>query len=110
MTGRPLRMRIPQPFLDGRFPADLGVFVSPAVLSGLRPVLYIAHNEDDTWVLFDNEGDPNDVGALIVACVWHAIEHDGSLSEVATWPAGVEGVRDRPGDEWSVRQFVESCE
>ncbi len=110
MTGHPLRLRVPQPFGDGRFPADLGAFISPSVLEGAKPVLYAAHNEDDTWVFFDNVGDPNEEGALIVACVWDAIAHDDSLGDIARWPPGVEAVRDGPGEEWQIRPFVEPYE
>lgn len=100
-----MRLRIPQPFRDDQFPLDLGAFISPSVLDGAKTGLYAAHNEDDTWVVFDNEGDPNDVGALIVACIWGAIAHDGSLGDIAGWPPGVEGVRDRPGGEWRIRSL-----
>lgn len=110
MSGEPIRLRIDHPYPGDRFPADLGAFVAPSVLDGSRPALYVAHNEDGTWVVFDNEGDPNEDGALIVARLRHAVAHDPSLEEVASWPRGVEGIRDAPGLAWRVRELVEPDE
>jgi hypothetical protein len=100
-------MRVEFPFVGGAFPSDLGGFISVTVLERTAPVLYVAHNHDNSWVLTDAQGDPNDEGALAVACVWDAMKHDSSLFAIASLPVGWEAVRDKPGEEWRSRPFPE---
>jgi hypothetical protein len=98
-------MRVEFPFTADVFPSDLGGFISKTVLEGSAPVLYVAHQHDNSWAMTDADGDPNEEGALIVACIWDAIGHDASLSEIAWLPLGWEAVRDGPGEEWRRRPY-----
>ena len=103
-------MDIHFPFEGGTFPPDLGALISRTVLDGKAPVLYVAHTHDNRWVITDAFGDPNASGALVVACIWHAIEGDRSLTSMADLPLGVEAVRDSPGEPWRSRSYEEEEE
>lgn len=105
MKGQALRMRVSFPFDEGSFPNDLGGYISVSALSGSAPILYVAHHSDNSWVLTDAQGDPNEEGALLVACVWDVVGRDPSLQEMSSLPVGTEAVRDRPGSPWRSRTF-----
>jgi hypothetical protein len=107
MTGMALRLRVEFPFADEAFPSDLGGFISRTALEGSAPILYVAHLHDNAWVMTDAQGDPNDEGALLVACVWHVISQDPTLADAASLPIGWEAVRDWPGEPWRGRPFDE---
>ena len=101
----PIRLRVEFPFDGGVFPPDLGGFVSTTVVEHRAPVLYVAHNHDNSWNFTDAHGDPNEPGALMVVCLWHAINEDPTLGAMASLPLGVEAVRDAPGEPWRSREF-----
>lgn len=108
MSAMPVRLRIdPFPYQEGTFPADLGAFVSLTVLRGEAPALYAQHNHDNSWAVTDAQGDPNDDGALVVACIWDVIERDPTFEAIAWLPVGAEAVRDAPGEPWDWRFFEE---
>ena len=107
MPGMALRLRVASPFADGAFPPDLGAFISRTALEGSAAILYVAHLHDNAWVMTDARGDPNDEGAMLVACVWHVISQDSTLAGAASLPVGWEAVRDRPGEPWRSRPFDE---
>ena len=102
-----MRIRVDFPFTDGVFPADLGAFISRTVVEGRAAVLYVQHTHDNAWVLTDAVGDPNEEDALVVACIWHAIDQDPTLESMSELPCGVEAVRDFSGARWRSRSYEE---
>jgi hypothetical protein len=110
MDAKALRTNVDFPFAGGTFPDDLGAFISRTVLDGTAPVRYVQHTHDNRWVLTDAVGDPNEEGALLVACIWHAIEHDATLEAMTDLPVGSEAVRDDPGCPWMSRAYDDEDE
>lgn len=85
---------LPFPFHDNEFPADLGAVVMRTVLDGQRPGLHVAHFPDGGgWAAGDGVGDPNEPGAVIATHIWHAIEKDSRIREVASLPPGQQANR-----------------
>jgi hypothetical protein len=92
--------QLPFPFADGRFPDALGAVVQLTVLHGLEPAREVIHAADGSWLVGDGVTDPNVEGACTVTHIWHAIEQNSSITELATMPPGTLARRNGPGAEW----------
>lgn len=91
---------LPFPFTGDRFPESLGAVVQLTVLHGLEPAREVVHADDGSWLVSDGVNDPNAEGACIVTHIWHAIEHNSAIAELATMPRGTMARRNGPGAEW----------
>jgi hypothetical protein len=100
---------VPWPFPEGVFPADLGAVVQRTVLEGSMPALLVEHDADGGWSIGDDVNDPNEPDACIATHIWHAIERNSSISDLASLPPGHAARRRWPGDPWSVMR-IESDE
>jgi hypothetical protein len=97
---------LPFPFADGRFPDALGAVVQLTVLHGLEPAREVVHGHDGSWLVGDGVNDPNADGACAVTHIWHAIERNSAIAELAVLPAGTMARRDGPGSEWRSEPLV----
>ncbi len=92
------------PFPGGDFPAELGAVVMRTVLDGSRPVLQVAHFPDGAWAIGDGD-DPNAPEACVATHIWHAIERNSSIRELASMPPGHVADREAPRQPWVVSEF-----
>ena len=95
---------LPFPFPDGRFPAELGAVVQRTVLDGDEPAREVVHTADGSWLVSDGVHDPNEPGAAVATHIWHAIERNSSIAQLATLPPGHVATRTDPGHGWVVAQ------
>lgn len=93
---------LPFPFEGGVFPQHLGAVIQRTVLHGDEPVREVVHADDGSWLVGDGVHDPNEVGACVVSHIWHAIERNTSMLELAAMPPGHMATRSGPGDAWLV--------
>jgi hypothetical protein len=87
------------PFPDERFPDELGAAIQKTVLDGQLPARYVAHTEDNSWLVGDDLSDPNVEGAAIAAHIRHVVDADPTLEPLATLPPRLSGstqVAERP--------------
>jgi hypothetical protein len=103
--GREMVRRIDFPFVDGRFPADLGAVVQRTVLDGQLPARYVAHTADNDWVVGDEINDPNLDGASVAAHMRHVVDKDSTLESLATLPPGFQARRAAPEQPWTIEPF-----
>ena len=75
------------------------------VLEGRMPALQVVHTADGDWLVADGENDPNDPEGCEAAHLWHVLERDPSLDELASLPPGFVADRDRRGEPWVVSAF-----
>jgi hypothetical protein len=86
---------------DWRFPdpPDTPAFLSEAVLTGAEPVTFVSHDiEDGAWQ-FLGESMADDTNP-VVCCLYHPLETDPSLRELADLPLGWWAKRAGPGEPW----------
>ena len=95
---------LPWPFPDGEFPRELGAVVQVTVLDGELPALLVIHAPEGDWLVGDGLNDPNDEGASVATHIWHAIERNSSMAELASLPPGRQATRRWPGDPWVVSE------
>ena len=93
---------LPFPFEGGVFPRQLGAVIQRTVLRGDEPAREVVHAEDGSWLVGDGVNDPNEPGACVANHIWHAIERNSSMVELAHMPPGHQANRSGPGDAWSV--------
>src|SRR5437764_6171231 len=67
------------PFPDDRFPSQLAAVIQRTVLEGQLPARYVAHTDDNSWIVGDSINDPNDEGAAVAAHIRHVADRDPSL-------------------------------
>ena len=91
---------LPFPFERDEFPANLGAVVQLTVLNGDEPAREVVHSQDGSWLVGDGVNDPNLDDACTVTHIWHAIERNSSIQELATMPPGTMARRTGPGAEW----------
>jgi hypothetical protein len=96
---------MPWPFTNGEFPARLGAVVMKTVLDGSRPALHVAHFPDGSWAIGDGD-DPNAPDSCVATHIWHAIERNSSIRELASIPPGHVADREAPGSPWAVHEWV----
>jgi hypothetical protein len=94
------------PFPDDRFPSQLGAVIQRTVLEGQLPARYVAHTDDNSWIVGDSINDPNDEGAAVAAHIRHVVDRDPSLEQLATLPTGFQARRDSTNDPWQVEPFA----
>jgi hypothetical protein len=94
--------RLPFPFDDGRFPAQLGAVVQLTVLTGEMPALEVIHAPDGSWAVADGVNDPNLAGASRATHIAHVIALNSSIAELAAMPPGHIATRSRPGEPWTI--------
>jgi hypothetical protein len=92
--------RIPWPFPDGRFPANLGAVIQQTVLSGALPARLVIHDQDDDWSVGDGVNDPNAPGACAVAHMAHVLDRNSSVAGLASLPPGWAATREGPAWPW----------
>lgn len=107
MSSEPLEMfqHLPFPFPDSRFPRELGAVIQRTVLDGTQPARLIAHDLDGSWLVGDGVTDPNLTGAVIATHIWHAIERNSSLADLADLAPGSQATRSEPEEPWSIGPF-----
>ncbi|KQR08513.1 hypothetical protein [Cellulomonas sp. Leaf334] len=93
---------LPFPFEGDRFPDALGAVVQRTVLDGTSPAREVLHDHDGTWAIGDGVSDPNPPGASVATHIWHAIEWNSSIAELARMPPGTLARRAGPGDPWQI--------
>ena len=98
--------RMKFPFPAERFPAELGAAIQKTVLDGELPARYVAHTEDNSWLVGDAVSDPNTEGAAIAAHIRHVVDADPTLEQLATLPAGYQALRRSPQDPWKIEPFT----
>lgn len=94
------------PFADGAFPRALGAVVQQTVLSGAEPAREVVHAEDGSWMVGDDLHDPNEPGASVATHIWHVIERDPAIAELADLPPGHMARRPAPGEPWVIEPHV----
>jgi hypothetical protein len=94
--------RLPFPFPGDGFPASLGAVVQRTVLDGREPAREVIHTEDGRWAVGDGVNDPNEPGAAIATHIWHAIERNSSIADLATMQPGSIATRSEPGEPWDI--------
>ncbi|GAB4048601.1 hypothetical protein [Catellatospora paridis] len=97
---------LPFPFEGDTFPHNLGAVIQRTVFDGLEPAREVGHTADNSWFVGDDINDPNLPGAAIAACIWHAINQNSSMAELANLPLGHVARRDHPGSPWIVEPHV----
>jgi len=93
------------PFADGQFPRHLGATIMRSIFSGDRPALQVLHSPDNDWAVADGIDDPNADEDLTVAHLWHVIERDPTLRELASLLPGHVADREAVGEPWIVSRF-----
>lgn len=87
------------------FPRDLGVIACNCVIRGEKSVNFVSHASGD-WQMYCDETthdfeDPAVIEhELHVVHVWHLIERDDSLRELAGLPVDMGAERPGPGVAW----------
>lgn len=89
----------PWPFPDGRFPQQLGAAVMVSVLEGSAPALQVVHFIDGTWGVADGVTIPDD-HSLVATHLWHILDSDPTLHQLASLPPGYQADRDSLSDAW----------
>lgn len=97
--------RLPFPFPDATFPAELGAVIQRTVLSGELPAREVIHTADNSWAVGDGVNDPNGPGASVVAHMAHVVERNSSVSSLASLPCGARATRGGPGKPWIIEEF-----
>lgn len=98
--------RVAFPFVDGRFPRELGAVVQVSVLTGEQPAREVVHTSDGSWAVSDRVGDPNLPGASVATHISHAVQRDPSIAELATMPPGHLAHRSGTDAPWSIAVFA----
>lgn len=93
---------LPFPFERNEFPAELGAVVQQTVLQGDEPAREVIHADDGAWLIGDGVNDPNLPGASRATHIWHAIQRNSSIAQLATMPPGHIALRSGPGDPWRI--------
>ena len=101
-----LIIRAPFPFTDNVFPSELGAVVQRSVLDGEEPALFVAHTEDNEWLVGDGISDPNEEGACVVAAMVEVLAQDEKVAEVADLPTGMAAYRESADDTWQREPFT----
>ncbi|RJQ80394.1 hypothetical protein D5S17_07975 [Pseudonocardiaceae bacterium YIM PH 21723] len=101
-----LIINAPFPFADNVFPAELGAVVQRSVLDGSEPALFVAHTEDNAWLVGDGVSDPNIEGACVVAPMVDVLAKDEKVTEVADLPVGMAAYRDSADEPWQRESFT----
>lgn len=101
--------RLPFPFPDDRFPADLGAVVQRTILDGDEPARMVVHTSEGDWLIADGVNDPNEPDATVATHISHAIERNSSIADLATLEPGHVATRTEPGEAWeiSVHEWAE---
>jgi hypothetical protein len=73
----------------------------------MAPALVVLHSRAGDWAIGDGVNDPNLPGACVATHIWHAIERNSSIAELASLPPGHEARRANPGDPWVVLHLEE---
>ena len=94
--------QMPFPFVDGRFPPELGAVIQRTVLEGQEPAREVIHDEENNWVVGDGITDPNLPGASVASHMLHVIERNSSVAELSSLPLGHIATRKGPGTPWVV--------
>ena len=102
--------RMPVPFPDDEFPAELDAVVQNTVLSGERPAREVVHTPDGAWLVGDGVEDPNLPGACTATHIGHVVERNGSVAGLASMPPGRWARRGGPGEPWTLYPLVDRDE
>jgi hypothetical protein len=94
------------PFPDNRFPSRLGAVIQRTVLGGRLPARYVAHTDDNSWLVSDSITDPNEKGASVAAHIRHVVDRDPSIEQLATMPPGFHARRASIEQPWEIEPFV----
>ncbi len=89
---------LPFPFADGVLPRNLGAVIQRTVLHGNAPAREVVHAADGSWLIGDGVNDTNEPGACVVSHIWHAIDRDRALTELASMQPVHMATRDNPAD------------
>jgi hypothetical protein len=92
--------RLPFPFPDDEFPADLGAVIQRTVLDGHEPAREVFHSADNSWMVGDGRNDPNEPGACVASHMQHVVARNSSVADLASLPLGYRAIRPDPGHPW----------
>lgn len=82
-------------------PTNCATIVSKSILDGSRPVLYIAHDEDDHgWQFLDAVSEELD--DLAIVGLGHVLDLDPTLAVLAHLQPGYHATRSSPNSEWVI--------
>jgi hypothetical protein len=95
---------LPWPFRDGTFPRQLGAVVINTVLDGRNPVLQVVHFPSGEWGITDGINQPTERNCTATH-IWHVLERDESLHQLASLVPGFQADRDEPDGEWMISPF-----
>lgn len=80
---------------------NCATIASKSVIEGRKPILYVAHDEDDHgWQFLDNESEEMD--ALCIVGLAHILEVDPSMADLAHLEPGWHAVRAGVGMDWVI--------
>ena len=96
---------LPFPFDGDVFPRQLGAVVQRTVLNGTEPARQVIHASDGSWLVADGVNDPNEPGASVATHMWHVIEHNSSVADLAGLAEGCIATRSEPGEPWTVEPY-----
>lgn len=96
---------LPWPFDGARFPEQLGAVVAKTVLSGELPAREVVHTPENDWAVGDGVNDPNEPGACVATHIWHVIQRNSSVADLAGLPPGHTALRDGAGEPWTVYEL-----
>jgi len=97
-----MRVDIPYPFADDRFPDDLAAAAMKSVLEGRRPCLQVVHFATGHWGIADGLDTPGNRN-LVATHMRHVLDMDHSIAELATLPPGHQADRDDVGADPGLR-------
>ena len=106
MSDREMHRVLSWPYEGERFPAGLGAVVQNTVLRGEQPAREVIHTPENDWCIGDGVNDPNVAGACTATHIWHVIEWNSSIADLASMPPGHIAERSGPGQPWTVKVLV----
>jgi hypothetical protein len=103
-TSSTTRERPGFPGLD-KNPSPARLLLSETVHNGTEHVTYVSHDvEDGAWQF---PGDSmSDGGGRVLSCLYHPIDRDPSLAELADLPLGWYAERGKVGEPWVRRKHM----
>lgn len=90
---------LPWPYASGRFPDNLAAIVQTAVGDGRVPARYVLHDADGYWHISDGSAGLT-AEDMAVDAVWHTIEHNAAVADLADLPPGWSAVDEAADGQW----------
>ncbi|WP_051304963.1 hypothetical protein [Chitinilyticum litopenaei] len=82
-------------------PENCATIVSRSIIEGKRPILLVAHDDDDHgWQFLD--GVSEELDDLAIIALHHILDFDPEMAELASLESGFEASRSAPGAPWVI--------